>query len=309
MKRIQQACAKSPLILGTAGFGTNISEKESYALMDTFAHAGGIALDTAEVYGKWGAQGQSVSENIVGAWLKNSGADMLLITKGAHYAVGKNDQPRVTPKDIDVDIAGSLDRLGRRIDLYFLHRDNPLLPVGPIMDCLHAHVKSGSCVAIGGSNWSTARLASANEYAKEKGITPFTASEVFLSYATSVEGVGDPTLVPFAKGDDAFYLKTDMPVLAFTPQAAGYFDKLDRGLPLGGAAKYDCKENRARFERIAKVAHARSASCGQIALAYLLHLDITVFPIVGCRTVDQLNETLGARKIALTQEEMTILCI
>ncbi len=69
------------------------------------------------------------------------------------------------------------------LDLYVLHRDDPSVPVGPIVEALTAHKKAGRIGAFGGSNWTHERMQEANEYARVNDLTPFAVSSPNFSLA------------------------------------------------------------------------------------------------------------------------------
>src|SRR5947209_362139 len=139
------------------------------ALLDTWLEVGGNIIDTAHVYNGGN------SERAVGLWLRERGARerITILDKGAHPNA---DRVRVTPEDITCDLRDSLARLKTDyIDLYLLHRDDPPVPVGPIVEALEEHRRAGRIQAYGGSNWSTRRLEAANAYARAHGLQGFTA--------------------------------------------------------------------------------------------------------------------------------------
>ena len=117
--------------------GSDLNEAESFALLDQVYELGGNTLDTAHVY----AGGQS--ERIIGNWLqaRNLREKMVIITKGGAHS---EDRRRMTPFDITADLFDSLARLKTdHIDLYLLHRDDPNLPVEPIINALNEHQQAG----------------------------------------------------------------------------------------------------------------------------------------------------------------------
>ncbi|TAK21400.1 MAG: hypothetical protein EPO26_14985 [Chloroflexota bacterium] len=90
-----------------------------------------------------------------------------VFTKGGHHV--EEGIHRIAPDQITHDLLESLDELKTdRVALYMLHRDGVSSPVGPIIECLHAHSEAGRIDAYGGSNWSTARLDTANAYAASR---------------------------------------------------------------------------------------------------------------------------------------------
>src|SRR5437660_3499940 len=154
---------------------------ESFALLDGVFELGCTTFDTAHVYGS------GDNERTVGRWIRERGLreKIVLIGKGAHP---NSDRQRVTPWDISSDLYDSLARLQTDyIDLYLLHRDNPAVAVGPIVEVLNEHLAAGRIRAFGGSNWTPERLQQANTYAIEHGLTPFAASSPNFSLADQVQ--------------------------------------------------------------------------------------------------------------------------
>ena len=140
----------------------NSAEKErSFALLDEVFAEGGTTFDTAHQYGG------GDSERTFGRWVRERGLrdEVVVIGKGAHHS---EDRKRVTPFDITADLHDSLARFGfDYIDLYLLHRDDPSVPVGPIVEVLNENLSEGRIHAFGGSNWTPQRLSEANDYARE----------------------------------------------------------------------------------------------------------------------------------------------
>src|SRR5947209_7465630 len=165
----------SRLVLGSLAL--NLENRDlTTSLLDRFVAAGGTAIDTARSYAR------GASEQAIGAWIRARGRhdDVVIVTKGAHHH--SDGLFRFTTEAIDADVTGSLEALGiPTIDLYLLHRDNPAVPVGPIVDCLNRHRSAGRIRAFGGSNWSTQRLDEANGYAASRGLAGFVASSPNLA--------------------------------------------------------------------------------------------------------------------------------
>ncbi|MGN6561816.1 MAG: aldo/keto reductase, partial [Thermomicrobiales bacterium] len=146
----------SRLVQGTVMLFENELAKSFQLLDEVYSH-GCRAFDTAHSYG--GGE----KERVLGAWLRERGVrdEIVILGKGAHPEAGRDR--RVTPEDIAADLAESLQRLGvDYIDLYVLHRDDPALPVGPIVEALNEHHRAGKIKAFGGSNWSYERVRAAN---------------------------------------------------------------------------------------------------------------------------------------------------
>ena len=124
------------LVQGTV-MVTSADEAGSFRLLDEVFALGGTAFDTAHVYG------QGDNERTFGKWVKSRGVrdEVVVVAKGAHH---NEDRKRVTPFDITADLHDSLARFGfDYVDLYVLHRDDPSVPVGPIVEVLNEHQKAG----------------------------------------------------------------------------------------------------------------------------------------------------------------------
>ena len=129
-------------------------------LLDAFFEQGGNVLDTAWIYGR------GRTERILGEWLRARGVrdDIVIIGKGAH-------SPLTYPDVIGRELGESLARLGTdHVDVYFMHRDNPAVPVGEFVDAMDAEVRAGSIRGpFGGSNWTRERFDAAIAYADRAG--------------------------------------------------------------------------------------------------------------------------------------------
>lgn len=166
----------SRLIKGTDYFFHDSYEKAA-ANMDAFLAIGGNTVDTAHIY----CSGQS--EEVLGRYMDERGCRdrIVILTKGAHH--DKNG-PRVNKEAIRHDLMTSLERLRTDyVELYALHRDDPNVPVGEIIEALNEHIESGRIGAIGGSNWTWQRLQEANDHAAAHGLIGFSFSSPNLSLA------------------------------------------------------------------------------------------------------------------------------
>jgi aryl-alcohol dehydrogenase-like predicted oxidoreductase len=300
----------SVICLGTALLGTGIARDDSFRLLDAYVEAGGSFIDTAHCYADWLGGERSVSEKTIGAWMRSRGArgSVVLATKGAHPDL-RTMQPRLAPREIARDLQQSLEYLGvESIDLYWLHRDEPGRPVGEILGALEEHARSRRIRFYGCSNWTARRMAEARELAARAGFGGFVASQNMWSLARPAPGaVGDRTLVQMGSEEIAFHGRYGVAAVPYSSQAGGYFTKLERGTlePGQGIAKiYDRPGNRRRYERAASVARRHGWSAGDVVLAYLLSQEFPVYPIVGCRTVEQLDASMGAAALRLDPEEL-----
>jgi 1-deoxyxylulose-5-phosphate synthase len=291
----------SRLVLGTMVFSLEALDL-TFELMEAWLSLGGNTVDTAHVYSGGN------SERALGQWFQQTGrrADVIVIDKGAHHNA---DRRRVTPEDITCDLRDNLARLKTdTIDLYLLHRDDPDVPVGPIVECLEAHRLAGRIRAYGGSNWSPQRLDEANAYANARGLQGFTASSPNLSLAVQQEVIWDGCITATDPASRAWYERTQMPLFSWSSQARGFFtgrfspDDLEDETMV---RVYYSPDNWERLRRATDLGrHKGGYSANQVALAWVLHQPFPVFPLIGPATVAELLNSVAALEIALSPEEI-----
>ena len=304
-KKIDGASVSS-VILGTDYYGSTVSKNDCFKLYDMYVENGGNHIDTAHLY----VGGES--ERILGEWLKGKSRDGLYIaTKGAHPPLDNMNASRLTRTDIRADLEESLKNLSLDyVDLYWLHRDNPVADIAEVMETLNELIKEGKIRSIGCSNWTGERIKQANEYAKNHGLKGFCASQIKWSLArTSPSYADDPTLVEMNASEFEFYKESQIPVIAFASQGKGFFSKVyNSGVDsLSDKAKdrYLCEDNLRRYEAVKTLAQKYNTSVGAIAVAWIAsQTDVCAMPIIGCKNKAQLADSLKSADLALTQEEI-----
>ena len=310
----QTKIAVSNMALGTAAFGTLVDEAQCFNLLDAFVAEGGTLIDTAHVYADWLGGERHRSEKTIGAWLKQRGRsdDVVIATKGGHPDLATQLVPRLSPVEIVSDLDESLRFLGvERIDLYFLHRDDPTRPVTEILAVLDAQVQLGKIAAIGCSNWQAARIAEAQAVATVEGFTPFAASQAFWSLAIANPSAFASDHVLIDEEVLGFYRDQRLPILAYTSQARGFFSKAAAigvdALKPDLRAAFDNPENRGRLDRAIVLARELGVSVSAIALAYLTSRGLAGIPIIGPMSIAQLQDSLAAADLRLTAEAVRFL--
>ncbi|MCZ7645378.1 MAG: aldo/keto reductase [Planctomycetota bacterium] len=297
----------SRLVLGTMIVSSDDPEK-SFALLDEFVTAGGTTLDSAHVYGG------GKSERGIGLWMERRGnrEQVVVISKCSHPNA---DRKRVTPYDIASDLHDSLARLRTMyIDLYFLHRDDSELPVGPIVEALNEHHAAGKIRAFGGSNWTHQRLEEANAYAAKHGLVPFSISSPNLSLADQQQSPWGPDCITISgpKHADArcWYAEHKMPIFAWSSLARGFFSgRLNRenfkeaALDPSVVKAYCYEENFQRLERAAELAKEKGLSVPQVALAWVLEQPIDIYALIGAANREEIAANVGALGLKLTPAE------
>ena len=292
----------SRIVLGTAVLAEGKDDLAS-DLIDTYTAAGGNMIDTAAAYGGgW-------SDRNVGTWLRKSGRrdDVLILAKGAHHdRIGD----RVTPAEISLDLGLSLERLGTtNVDILVLHRDDPTLPVGPIVEVLDHHHRRGRVRAVGGSNWTTNRLAEARSYARMRGLLPFAASSVNLALAVPMEPMWANCIsIAGDEGGQTWYADQGVPVLSWSSQAGGFFSGRfapDDQSNADMVRVYYNEANWARLDRATRLGRDLGLTATQVALAWVLNQPgLETFALVGPASVNELEQSLAVADVVLSPAQV-----
>jgi aryl-alcohol dehydrogenase-like predicted oxidoreductase len=301
--------------MGANMLGSVNDRPTSFALLDAFVDAGGTFLDTAKVYADWLPGERSVSEKTIGAWLRQRGKrdKVVLATKGAHPELATMHKGRLAPGDIIADLDASLRHLQTdTIDLYWLHRDDTNRPVAEILATMQSQVRTGKIRYYGCSNWRAGRIAEAQAHARDQGWTGFVANQMMWSLAAVNDAaLPDKTMVAMDTDLKQYHLASGMAAVPYSAQANGYFQRLAAGakdeIRESQQRVYGSHTNDARLERIKQLATETGLSITAIVLGYMISQPFPTLPIFGCRTLEQLRETLGAADVLLTQEQLAFL--
>jgi aryl-alcohol dehydrogenase-like predicted oxidoreductase len=299
----------SVLCFGTASFGTALDSSTAFRLLDTFFAQGGTFLDTAHVYGAWVPGGLGRSETIIGNWLheRHLREQVILGTKGAHPALSAMHLPRLSRQDIVADLDESLRCLRTEyIDLYWLHRDDPQRPVAELLETLNDQVRQGKIRSFGCSNWRVERVAEAMQYATTHHLAGFVCNQLMWSLAVpNREAIEDKTMVTMDASAFTFHQEVGLPIVAYTPQAHGFFSKASNQagtLPDALQKWYSNEENRERLRRLQTVSRELSLSIPVLLLAYLTSQSVLTFPVFSCRNDEQLRENMQAGEVELASD-------
>lgn len=297
----------SVLCLGTGTFGVRIKNDQATQVVAEYVRLGGNFLDTAHCYAFWESDGEAgCSEREVGRIIRQLGIreQIVLATKGAHPHGGER-YPRpdryMAPEIVAQDLMESLERFQvQTVDLYYLHRDDPRVPVDEIVQALNEHVQAGNVRALGASNWSTERIAAANEYARSRGLHGFVISQMQWSLAVPNWTItADPTMRYVTSADAEWYADNGIPIAAYTATAQGYFAGTRNG-----EASFGNPVNAARRERARQLAQQMGVTPTQIALAWLLHQRPATIPIFMTGNPEHLRECMEAVELTLTPQQV-----
>jgi len=267
-------------------------------LLDAFYEAGGNAFDTAYVYGA------GYTETLFGDWHSSRGAreDIVLIGKGAHT-------PLCYPDMIGKQLAQSLERLKTDyVDIYFMHRDNPDVPVDEFVDAMDAEAKKGRIRGLlGVSNWERERIDAANAYAERAGKRGIGALSNNFALAEMQDVIWDGCVSSSSDAWKTWLRDRQIPVFAWSSQGRGFFT--DRA----GREKHDNAElvrvwyserNFVRRDRAIELAGKLGKSPIHVALAYVLAQPFPVVPLIGPRTLWELDDSLQGLDITLAPEQI-----
>jgi aryl-alcohol dehydrogenase-like predicted oxidoreductase len=300
----------SRLVQGTIPLSAD-DEAGSFALLDGVYESGGRAFDTAHSYGN------GMNETVLGNWIRSRGVrdDVVVLGKCAHPENGK--PKRVNPEDITSDLHESLQRQQTDyIDLWVLHRDDEDVPVGPIIENLTAHRRAGKISAFGASNWTTARIQEANQYAADHDLEPFSLSSSNFSLAVQIQSPWEGCVSisgPDAAAERAWYVESGLPNFPWSSLAGGFFsgrftrdnlDTFDSYLDKLAVTTYCSEENFQRLDRAKELADRYGASVPRIAMAYVMNQPIDTYALVGSQKASEFAENVEGLATKLSQAEL-----
>ncbi|MFK4761624.1 aldo/keto reductase [Microbacterium sp. ZW T5_45] len=297
--RLGRAGAKvSRLALGTMNFGPVIDEAASTAILDRAVEAGVDFIDTADVYGggMWGDHpGQS--EEILGRWMRDRGNRDDLIVATKVYGVmgqGRNDRG-LSAVHIRAAVDASLRRLGTdRIDLYQMHHIDREVPLDEVLGAFATLREQGKIVYLGSSNFAGWHIARVQEVAAAAGFpAPVTEQSLYNLAQRTIELEVVPASEQYGVG-----------ILPWSPlasgQLGGVLSKTDRSRSSLDALG----DRRPAIERYEAFCAELGIRPGVVAIAWLLHQPSVTAPIIGPRTIDQLDSAIEALDVTLDADAL-----
>jgi aryl-alcohol dehydrogenase (NADP+) len=295
------ALSVTPLCLGGNVFGWTADEPTSFAILDAFVALGGNTIDTADGYSYWvpGHQGGE-SETVIGRWLKRRGRrdDVIVSTK-----VGWWEKRKGLGRDnIIAGCEESLGRLGvETIDLYWLHRDDDETPAAEYLGALDALLRAGKVRTVGASNFGVPRFKAALDESKRKGLVSFVAQQP--EYSLLNRDI-EKELMPLC-------VRENVGIMPYFPLASGFLtgkyrsaaDKT-KSVRGGGAVKHLEGKGKAVLAALDAVAAKHSATCAQVALAWVMAKPAIAAPIASATSVEQITELMGALELTLAADDV-----
>lgn len=292
--------------LGTMTFGDESDETTAHGMLNRYVDAGGAFIDTADVYTR------GASEEIIGRWLaQRSGADGLLIATKGRFAMSDDPSDRGAGRaHLTRALDASLRRLGvDAIDLYQVHAWDPDVPIEETMETLNGFVEAGKVRAIGLSNYLGWQLERAIQVSAQSGWAPVVSLQPqYNLLARDIE----LELIPLC-------IDRGIGTLPWSPLGGGWLTgKYRRAVaptgatrlgedPTRGLEAYDVRDNPRTWEVLAGVgamADRRGVPMSQVALNWLRRRPTVSSVLLGCRTIEQLDDNLAALDWDLTDSEM-----
>ena len=289
--------ARSVSCLGMGGLGLTIEDRDTaFALLDAYFEQGGNLIDTAEIY-----RGGN-SERVIGEYLqlRQVREQTIVLTKGCVSPA------LVRPDRIEKAIDGSLERLGLNcIDIYLLHRDDPSVPVGELVDVLNRAKNAGKIRSFGGSNWTVERLAAANGYARTAGASRYAFSSPHVGLAVPKEPFwGDCTHAGIS--DVEWYAANGITVIAWSAACRGFFAEESSPENHRDSDLMRVYHSPANFRRLARARELAShygTTATAIAVAYVLSSPSSTVAVVGPRSISEVNSHAVASSIELSLQQ------
>jgi aryl-alcohol dehydrogenase-like predicted oxidoreductase len=289
----------SRICLGTMNFGPQTEEPDAHRIMDRAIEAGINFFDTANVYG-WG-ENKGKTESIIGRWLAQGGGRrerVVLATKvyGAMYD-GIPNGGRLSAYHIRRACDDSLRRLQTdRIDLYQMHHVDRDTPWDEIWQAMELLVQQGKVLYVGSSNFAAWNIAQANELAKQRHLLGLVAEQSLYNLAArSVELEVVPACRAYGVG-----------VIPWSPLAGGLLGgvlkKANEGRRAGERIQKTIDKHRAQLEGYEKLCAEIGEKPADVGVAWLLRQPGVTAPIVGPRTMSQLEDALHAEALKLSDD-------
>jgi aryl-alcohol dehydrogenase-like predicted oxidoreductase len=299
----------SELCLGTMTFGGkgiwsnmgNVQQDDAQLMIARALEHGINFIDTADIYSG------GVSEEIIGQSLKNLGVrreDVVIATKVCGpMGTGPNEAGNSRAHIMD-SVKASLKRLQvDYIDLYQLHNVDTVTPVEESLATLDILVRQGLVRYIGVSNWSAWQIARAIGHSERLNIAKIATSQ---NYYTLAGRDIERELVPLINSEK-------LGLLVWSPLAGGLLSgKFGRDKQGGDGSRrttFDfppvaMDHAYAVIEVMERIGQQKGVSVARIALAWLLHQSHVTSVIVGAKTINQLDDSIGSIEVSLSPDEL-----
>ncbi len=300
----------SDLCLGTMNFGWHTSQDDSFAIMDRALELGINFFDTADVYGWSVVRGET--ERIVGNWFAlGDGRRDAVVLATKVYNTMEGAYPRAEPNSDGRNLSAykirkhceaSLERLQTdHIDLYQMHHVDRACPWDEAWQAFDALVQQGKVVYVGSSNFAGWDIATACQEASRRGRTGLVSEQsIYHLDNRMVELEVVPACRHYGLG-----------LIPWSPLAGGLLGgalgKLESGRRMDESMQKRIEEKRPQLERYEALCRELGEEPATVALAWLLHNPVVTAPIIGPRTMEQLESAVRATEITLDEATLASL--
>jgi aryl-alcohol dehydrogenase-like predicted oxidoreductase len=290
----------SQLCLGTMNFGSHAAEKDAHRIMDRALELGINFFDTANAYGR--AISFGFTEEIIGRWFALGGERRQKVVLATKLYASQSDWPnqgRLSARNIRQACDASLHRLQTdHLDLYQMHHIDRETPWEEIWEAYAVLRQQGKVIYAGSSNFAGWHIAQAQEQARQRHFQGLISEQSLYNLLTrDVELEVLPACRDYGLG-----------LIPWSPLASGI---LGGALQKQRGGRRSEQHNRDRVERLRPQLEAYEAFCRErgeqpalVALAWLLHQPGVAAPIIGPRTIGQLESANGATGIKLKKQDL-----
>lgn len=292
----RSALSVSRLCLGTMNFGPETTESDAFAIMDRALEHGINFFDTADVYG-W-QKGEGITEQIIGRWFALGGGRREKVVLATKLYGEMGDWPntsRVSALYLKRACEASLKRMQTDfIDLYQMHHIHRPAPWEEVWGAFENLTQQGKVVYAGSSNFGGWHIAKANEAAARRGYLGLVSEQSkYHLLERSIELEVIPACQDYGLG-----------IIPWSPLASGILagPPAETGRRSGGWAKEIYEKHTERLDNWYKMCAEMGEQPADVALAWLLSRPAVTAPIIGPRTLKQLDDTMRVLEIKLSEE-------
>ncbi len=289
----------SRICLGTMNFGHYTTESDSHTIMDRSLELGVNFFDTANVYG--GDKGRGTTEEYIGRWLAHGGKreKIVLATKVYGTMSDELNDGKLSAYHIRKACEDSLRRMKTdHIDLYQMHHVDRNTPWDEIWQAMEQLVREGKVLYVGSSNFAGWHIVQANEIARQRNFLGIVSEQSLYSLMKrEVESDLVPACEAYGVG-----------IIPWSPIGGGMLGGVLKKLADGRRTQ---KEFLERLEKVRPQVEQYEALCQEIgvapadvAIAWLLNNPAVTSPIVGPRTLEQLEQNVRAAEVKLDDETL-----
>jgi aryl-alcohol dehydrogenase-like predicted oxidoreductase len=291
----------SRLCLGTMNFGPQTTEEDSYAIMDRALELGINFFDTANVYG-W-KFGEGLTEQIIGRWLAQGGGrrEKIVLATKVYNKMGEWPNERgLSAYHIRKACEDSLRRLQTdHIDLYQMHHVERSTPWEEIWQAMEQLVREGKVLYVGSSNFAGWHIAKAQAKAEKRNFMGLVSEQSLYNLnARMIELEVIPTCEDYGLG-----------LIPWSPLGGGLLGgvlkKISEGRRASERMQESIEKHRPQIEAYENFCKDMGENPADVALAWLLHNPVVTAPIIGPRTMEQLNGSTRALEIKLSDDVLT----